>query len=295
MMREGMEDTLLIACGGCRRQYDVGGMRAGERIRCRCGEILSVPAARPREARILHCSGCGGKLRDASRKCEYCGGEITTAERNLGPACPLCFARLGRGARFCCECGTAIRPESMRAVRASARCPRCAGELVLREIAEGHYTECTSCAGIWLDPTSFDRLVEKKDQSAPGAAFPFPQAKRPAAEAASTVKYIPCPVCGQFMHRKNFGSTSGIIIDWCKGHGIWFDTHELEKVVSFVGGGGLDRARKLELERMKAQAAAAEARTRAANHGAGRVFVDQQKGWIDGMGWVFQVLGDLIT
>jgi hypothetical protein len=30
------------------------------------------------------------------------------------------------------------------------------------------------------------------------------------------------------MNRKNFGSVSGVVIDWCKGHGFWFDAEERE-------------------------------------------------------------------
>jgi hypothetical protein len=41
------------------------------------------------------------------------------------------------------------------------------------------------------------------------------------------------------MVRKNFGHTSGVIVDWCGAHGTWFDADELERVAAFVAAGGL--------------------------------------------------------
>ena len=240
---------MLIACKTCHRQFDVQGMSPGEHVRCRCGVLVEVPRARPREARALHCSGCGGKLEEKARKCGYCGAEITAAERNLGPACPECFARMAAGAKFCAECGVAIRPESIKATRASARCPRCAGELVLQELVEGHFTECASCGGIWLDAASFERVLERKDTGAiAGAVRAFTSEKGAGKVEVQAVKYVPCPVCAGMMNRKNFGGCSGVIIDWCKGHGFWFDAYELEKVVQFINTGGLDKARQKEIE-----------------------------------------------
>jgi hypothetical protein len=50
---------------------------------------------------------------------------------------------------------------------------------------------------------------------------------------------------------RNFGGTSGVIVDVCKEHGVWLDHAELEKVLAFVRGGGLARARERELARVK--------------------------------------------
>jgi Zn-finger nucleic acid-binding protein len=243
---------MLILCPDCHRQYDVGGMHPGEQVRCRCGKLIKVPAEQRREAQMLHCSNCGGKLRIQAGRCDYCGSEITVAERNLGPACPACFARLPQGARFCSGCGIEIRPEAMKATRLSAQCPRCRGELIQRELHDCSYAECGGCAGIWLDEQSFNRVVEAKDASARGTMLP-PSKEGSGAPPPDTVRYLPCPVCSQMMNRKNFAGCSGVIIDHCKGHGFWFDTHELEKIVSFVNAGGLDRSRKLEIDRQKAE------------------------------------------
>jgi hypothetical protein len=56
------------------------------------------------------------------------------------------------------------------------------------------------------------------------------------------------------MHRRNFGGLSGVIVDICTLHGIWFDAGELPSVLAFVEGGGLERSRLREREAERAVA-----------------------------------------
>jgi Zn-finger nucleic acid-binding protein len=53
------------------------------------------------------------------------------------------------------------------------------------------------------------------------------------------------------MNRVNYARRSGVVLDVCRAHGIWFDRDELRRVLAFIAGGGLDRARQLELEELK--------------------------------------------
>ena len=53
------------------------------------------------------------------------------------------------------------------------------------------------------------------------------------------------------MTRKNFASSSGVILDVCRHHGVWLDHGEIEKVLSFVRAGGLQKSRERALERLK--------------------------------------------
>ena len=254
---------MLIACKECHRQYDVGAMKPGEHVRCLCGELVEVPRFRPRTARAIHCSSCGGKIRERATECEYCGNTISTHDRDLGPACPECFARLRKNARFCRDCGVEIRPETIQARRLDSQCPRCQGKLVHCTIQEGQYTECSACGGLWLEEDFFGKVVEEKDASIEGKITPGGRKKESGPEVTQhDVKYLPCPICGNFMHRKNFAGCSGIVIDWCKGHGFWFDTHELEKVVAFVRSGGMDKARAREISRARRQREMEEKRRR---------------------------------
>ena len=243
---------MLVACPECHRQFDVSGIQPGEQIRCLCSKLVVVPKTRVHEARMLHCSSCGGKLREHGRECEYCGCEVSAIDRNIGDACPECFARLAANAKFCRECGIAIRPERLRATPTSSTCPRCEGSLVLCTLPEGgQYTECSSCGGLWLEESSFDQVVDQKDHSPIGKAITSERKISTPEAPPDQVRYLKCPVCAHLMHRKNFGGCSGVIIDWCKGHGFWFDTHELEKVIHFVAAGGMDKAREREIHRQK--------------------------------------------
>ncbi len=62
--------------------------------------------------------------------------------------------------------------------------------------------------------------------------------------------YIPCPECRKLMNRKNF-SGSGIVLDWCRDHGSWFDRGELHRIVQFIRDGGLKKAREREVLKLK--------------------------------------------
>jgi Zn-finger nucleic acid-binding protein len=48
------------------------------------------------------------------------------------------------------------------------------------------------------------------------------------------------------MNRNNFAKVSGVIIDTCKSHGVWFDANELPQVIEFIRKGGLDYSRQKE-------------------------------------------------
>jgi Zn-finger nucleic acid-binding protein len=59
------------------------------------------------------------------------------------------------------------------------------------------------------------------------------------------------------MNRTNFGRRSGVVIDRCKDHGVWFDAAELDAVLRFIreGGEALAEASRVEEERAVASAA----------------------------------------
>lgn len=65
------------------------------------------------------------------------------------------------------------------------------------------------------------------------------------------IRYVQCPICAQHMHRKNYGKTSGVILDLCHQDGIWFDRGELPLILRFVEQGGLDRAEAIAVREEK--------------------------------------------
>ena len=250
---------MLVACKSCNRQYDVADHEPGAKVRCFCGAVCIVPNQRPRDLRMLHCSSCGGNLEKGATQCAYCGSEVTLGERGLGEACPHCFCRMVAGSKFCSSCGASIEPQAVIKAMTSQHCPRCKHGLSLCEVGDVSFVECTSCAGIWLGEDVFTRVAEKREESAVSSYIKTNNRAVRAADgkkAATSRKvgYVPCPVCGQMMNRKNFANTSGVIIDWCRGHGYWFDADELERIMAFIESGGVEHARELERERARLEA-----------------------------------------
>lgn len=224
-----------------------------------------MPQARVVEARVQRCSACGGQLKDGAAHCSYCGSAVQRGDRGIGETCPDCFARIGSRDRFCGACGLEIQPERIAVVPYDAACPRCRGELKTCTFDTGEsYVECARCGGLWLDEERFDSIVQRKDRSPLGKqAWHRAEAQSSqlsASEQEHAVAYLACPKCRQHMHRKNYGYSSGIILDWCKGHGFWFDTEELDRVLRFVAQGGLDRARDRQIEAQRMEVMRWEAR-----------------------------------
>ena len=111
--------------------------------------------------------------------------------------------------------------------------------------------ECPQCFGVWGDAVSFDRICIGRERQA-DLLKPGPKPRIfPAA-----VRHRRCPVCGSLMNRFNFMHASGVIIDQCKSHGVWFDRDELQRVIDFVQAGGMDFARQHDWEEQRAAAIA---------------------------------------
>jgi Zn-finger nucleic acid-binding protein len=53
------------------------------------------------------------------------------------------------------------------------------------------------------------------------------------------------------MNQKNFSGCSGVVLDWCRDHGSWFDRLELQQIVTFIRNGGLRKAREREESRLQ--------------------------------------------
>jgi Zn-finger nucleic acid-binding protein len=126
---------------------------------------------------------------------------------------------------------------------------------------------CPLCAGLWIDEDTFQRVISERAREAVvpqgGAAAAGPKPVM----IADTVRYIPCPDCGKVMNRTNYSRSSGIVLDACKGHGVWCDAEELRRVIEFVQAGGLivahrKAAEALEMERRRLELARAMAERR---------------------------------
>ncbi len=269
---------LLAACAQCHRQYDASGHAAGERFRCSCGGVVVVPVPLPHESAVVRCSACGGPRSGAEELCcRYCGADFTVHERDLDAVCPECMTRVSRRSRFCHDCGT---PLLLNQAESSARtsvdggpaCPACGGDhrLVSRRLGAEERTalsECPRCGGLWVEREVFEALVARSRQGKIQDLGPEPAAlpeatAHPASDppTASTggggaaPLYRPCVVCGALMNRRNYERKSGVIVDICRDHGIWFDLDELSRLLRWIHSGGADRAAALTAQEERSAA-----------------------------------------
>ena len=171
--------------------------------------------------------------------------------------CPHCFALHFTGSRFCARCGKELELEPLLDPT-DAPCPRCDKPLralesssALANLEAFPMHECTGCGGMFVSQKVLD--AESCDERTPapaggprsGDSAAGPQAPSravppaPAQHFADQVRYLKCPLCHGVMNRVNFGKRSGVIVDVCKAHGVWFDRGELARAIEFVAKGGL--------------------------------------------------------
>jgi Zn-finger nucleic acid-binding protein len=130
--------------------------------------------------------------------------------------------------------------------------------------------ECTACSGVWVSAKRFERLCTDRDaQSAVlhGGALRGQTGAEPVTDIR--VRYRPCPRCRKLMNRVGFASGAKVVLDICREHGTFFDRDELHRVVTFIQGGGLERARAREREALKEEQARLRALQANAQAGSG--------------------------
>jgi Zn-finger nucleic acid-binding protein len=190
----------------------------------------------------LRCPGCGAPATADAASCDYCGSALATV------TCPSCFAAMFAGSRFCAHCGAEARREVLDDATPLG-CPRCREPMQALRLGVTMARECAACGGLWLDPASLQQLSNAREERA--GVLSVLAARTPAAAVPpDVIRYVPCPCCQKLMNRKNFAQSSGVVLDVCATHGVWLDRGELERVLGFVEGGGLARARARERERL---------------------------------------------
>ena len=196
------------------------------------------------DALALNCPNCGAAATPEATQCAFCRARLATV------ACPSCFGLVFVGSRHCSHCGARASRGTTLDV-APRRCPRCRNDFSRIALGETELSECDYCNGVWADADTFQRLcADNERQAVVLSLWHTPHG----VVAAGRVRYLPCPQCGKVMNRLNFARSSGIVLDVCKWHGVWFEEHELRRVVEFIRRGGLEAARAYE------RAALAEAR-----------------------------------
>ena len=133
----------------------------------------------------------------------------------------------------CAGCG---RELGLSPVGASgqSKCPRCEFRLTALSGEHGALLDCENCGGQFVEHALLRDLLEHREKL---GRLALRQPLRQKLELKD-VRYFGCPECGALMNRKNFGGSSGIVVDVCHRHGTWFDAAELAGVLAFVESGG---------------------------------------------------------
>jgi Zn-finger nucleic acid-binding protein len=227
--------------------------------------MVEVNQPQGHDARVVRCSSCGAARHEHSPSCPYCGSDFTLQEKDLNTVCPHCLARVSDQARFCHHCGTGLTPELGAGTDTELLCPACQnGErLTSRHLGEEQVTvlECGACGGLWLGPEAFRQLAERaKREALHTGAIVHPMTEVAGADTPEARRhgsfYRPCVICGELMNRVNYGHTSGVIVDICKDHGIWFDADELARLLAWLRAGGAESAEAEQTEERSRQSEA---------------------------------------
>lgn len=177
---------------------------------------------------MARCTNCNAPLPDGSLLCAYCGDRndidlkgihyYTNHENDSPRACPRCDVRLKT--------------------------------IDLKLNGKFLIDRCDQCLGLFFDPGELEALLEATvtnvfliDKSGlDGINLRREPDQYP-------ISYIKCPVCSGLMHRVNFGTRSGVIIDRCKAHGVWLDGGELRHLFEWMKLGGklLDQQRQEQI------------------------------------------------
>ena len=148
------------------------------------------------------------------------------------------------GSKFCGHCGARASDVELIADDDPGQCPRCKQDLQSLQLGGTRIRECVKCGGFWASIGTFENLCADKEQQS--AVLNFISTHPANSSHPVAINYVPCPDCNQLMNRSNFARSSGVIIDLCKQHGVWFDADELPKIIAFIDKGGLGRAREKE-------------------------------------------------
>jgi Zn-finger nucleic acid-binding protein len=212
------------------------------------------------EALVFQCPVCGAFARAGERSCRHCSTQLATLR------CQHCFDLSYPGDLHCRGCGRelGLLPHDEAS---DALCPDCQKPLRSFKASIGLLQACEGCGAQMVSNDLLRALVEEREALGRAVAT---LAEAPRGNPLdSAVRYRGCPICRDMMNRKNFGGTSGIIVDVCAKHGTFFDAGELPRVLVFVRRGGLAKARATLNQAGRAPSASGAGAALTDAHGAG--------------------------
>ncbi|MFO0571805.1 MAG: zf-TFIIB domain-containing protein [Polyangiaceae bacterium] len=185
----------------------------------------------------IECPGCSRRIDESLRSCPSCGAPIAVVR------CAHCFHMNPLASALCNGCGHELGLEPLGEPDSFA-CPDCKLPFQAFEGGPGRLRDCGKCGGQFVEHALLKDLLEQRELYGQSAPRPPPRQN----PLASPLRYVPCPMCAEIMTRRNFGRTSGVIVDVCGRHGVWFDRGELPRVLDFVEAGGLALLRERQAE-----------------------------------------------
>lgn len=260
-----------------------------ESLRIRFGDHEKVPNAATYHrgeveldsGLVLHCPSCGASVKRGAEVCEYCSVHLDFSLKGKTIICPHCFAETNAAGRFCILCARPIKGLVQEAKILEDRlCPRCGIPMRGKSLGDFSVAECAECTGIFVPHETFEMMQELRD----GAIYDTRHGGRVAPSIEARVRYVRCPVCRNMMNRENFARISGVIVDACRSHGIWFDPGEIGRIMEFIAKGGLQKAKSVEVERLKAEEKLMKIRSTPATQGGGyplRGYEFEDRGGVD--------------
>jgi Zn-finger nucleic acid-binding protein len=100
---------------------------------------------------------------------------------------------------------------------------------------------CPECSGSFCDVAVLKEMVSEAQKTLRPEFH-----RKPSLSVSDPIKYLRCPTCDELMNRHNFGQASGVILDVCLAHGVWFEDGELAQVLSFCSSTQATDATKLD-------------------------------------------------
>ncbi len=261
-------------------------------------------------ARPRYCPTCGGPNPDGrATACRFCDGPLVALglpDPRQTVRCSGCGAAQPRTSSFCGDCGFGLAMTD--GLPAPGPCPACDRALDGWGLAPtearpaGHpIAACRDCGGVWLPTETRNALIDDAAARARGLGHtPERQVARrqlPTGTLSAAIRYRICPSCTQMMARKNFGGCSGVLVDECR-CGSFFDTGELEDVLTFVRTGGLMLAtRRADEERTRQlrNAESAALHARASGGGYGTIDGISSPLEVSVVGWLGRWIARLLT
>lgn len=233
---------MIVDCPNCNQRHVIL-ERAGETTaRCECGHEFAL-AISAIESGVLKCGNCGANPPSDRGHCPYCDARLTTLR------CPRCVACAIEGDQHCRACGHRLDAPVATASRPSSdvlHCPRCDDELKAVMAGDATVDECSRCGGVWLAHGVFEFVLKQKfiDATLKSLRSVVPAKISYGREAPESDErfYVHCPECKTMMQRRQFARSSGVVVDICSAHGVWFDYDELPRIVAFVRDGGVEAA-----------------------------------------------------